>query len=331
MKTANLKRIQMSLVISIQMILMVSDITAVRAECLSQYNTAIQSYKDKRLLFKPENGSNLLGSVAQSLGATALGVTAGGVVGFILPYAISGVTYTVMATAGTLGTVPAASLVVLSGVAAAVDNENSSKHDKPDTSEIVGFTALLAGAGLAFDINILHKKNSWAPLQPMLNAANSVSSAVIPLTMQYFVPITAAVGGVVGLTVGTRDAILNYKIRGLSKVKTLITTAQEFKADDNMLNELAFFNQIKKLPRSVRKNSNRRLLAGMISELNEKNHLCKDNKPTQWRAFKKLLKDYNEMNIGSLNAEPALNDLADSALTPDPDDIQLLTEIQQPL
>ena len=228
--------------------------------CEEAYMRKIAQMKRKRLIFKPEKGSSLIGSVGQALGATAVGVTAGGVAGFIIPYATSGIVYAGVSIAGGLATMPVTTPLFLTGVAGGVVTEEGSVA-------LAGVVA--AGLGAVLDGVVIKGWRVWTPL---LNGAKNASNAMIGATMSTFVPISAIIGGATGLTIGGRDAILNAKIRGLYEAMELQETALTY--HDSKDSKIKFNEFYKRLPRKVRKSMSASKVADTITQLESESAFC---------------------------------------------------------
>lgn len=275
--------------------------------CLAAYEDEIKRLKDKRLIFKPEDGSRLIGSIAQALGATAVGVTAGGVVGLILPYAASGLVYAGMGI-GYIGyglpiSTFLAGVTVVSGVNAQEQQYRGEFSDLPPAA---------LWTGLGTPIAVIAEINNWnGRANALISAANVASKAMIGAT-PYFVAIGAIVGGAAGLTIGLSDGIKNFKIHKLNEAKDMIGTSIEYvqNLDGDLATKMKFNEFYNKLPKKVRKKMSKDTVASVLSELAlDSDLLCEDG-PLSFRKIKKLLKTYSkgEVDLAALKDDRQVPD-----------------------
>ncbi len=237
------------------------------ASCVQNYEERINDLDGTQAIFMPDKGSNGLEALGQALGATALGVTAGGVIGFVLPYALIGVSAATMAAPGAIG------MGTLLGFAGA-------ENDQFD----VGFSLNSAVPAALFSWLIIDlAMTGLRPAKAIPTVASALSGAAIP----YFVPITALVGGVAGLTLGTHDAIVNYKIKKLYDVKEFIEVAHSA-ADEGNLKYL-FAKKYAKLGKKLNKRLNADDAAKIIAKADQEQLFCKNDKLFNMKKIKNFL------------------------------------------
>ncbi len=277
------------------------------ASCLTDSQDKYNEIKSKVWLFKKSEGKTSLGAVAEALGATALGVTAGGVVGFILPYAASGVTYAALGGVGVFG---ATAIVAPATIGTSVIAALGTGSD-PDLPEAIPVGA--AADGLTWFVWHQGRAASYAnTVRSLVGAAHSASSAMISATATYFVPITAVIGGTVGLTIGVHDAIKHAQMKHLKQTISLLEAVTK-NADDKIVVQNAYSS----LPKRIRTKISSADFVQAMNEINNSN-IC--NQKTMFKhQLYKLLKNYSQQKTvfmkdsSNVNLEQAAETLKEGA------------------
>jgi hypothetical protein len=263
------------------------------ATCLPKYDQEIEETKRKvKILNTKKEGTTTMGAIARTLGATAIGVTAGGTVGFVLPYAITGLTYGAMGIATGLTAAGMAAPFPILGMIAETQIIGDS-HGVTTGLGVIGNiilwipTANSAGSSVTSQM----MRNGLRPAtRSMFGAAGKVGASLVPLASTYFLPIGAAIGGLAGLGVGISDSIKNVRIKNLDQAQSFIKSAQLYLESDRQLDRLAFNNYLEKFPRELVEKVSPQKIAQLVVESNKNGFFCDSNNVLGLNQIKKVLK-----------------------------------------
>jgi hypothetical protein len=269
--------------------------------CRNAYNITIdKKFKDVKYLQKfidSGEGISAVKAVGLALGASSVTAIAGAGIGFVLPYAITGVTYSLMgvgtAATAVVTTIPGLSGgAVVGGAYAAIDGDSAAIPIAALLGGVVGGAVKL---GLSSTYGMSGTQALWQmSLVPaakgMMGAASNVASAVIPLAGSYFLPIGASVGAVVGFSLVFKDLLLGVQMKKLAKSNKLIDSAYRYVEGGS---KAEFYNYLKKI---IKKNKdltkeNADEIAEMVIALDQSKSFCRDGKPLAFRKLKKAIKD----------------------------------------